>query len=482
VSVTEPTVSPGAELRESGAALLAGMAEYLDTVETRAVSTPLAPREIGVRFAEPLPLRGAPAAAVWGEVWEKVVGDAIHLAHPMYMGHQVAPPLPQAVLADALVSLLNNSVAVWEMSPTGTLVEGQVIRWMAELLGYGPESDGTWVSGGSAANLTALLAAREAAFPGSWRDGVAAAGADRAVVVTSAHAHYSTERAVGVMGLPASAVLPVPEREGRMHVEALQATLDSLRREERAVLAVVATAGSTGTGAFDPLDAIASACAEAGVWLHVDAAHGGSFLASQRLRHLLAGIERADSVAWDPHKMLFMPISAGAVLFRDRRHLDAAFQQSAPYLFHLRDGEQRSSDIGKRTLQCSRRFDALKLWVALKHYGLEHFARIQERTVENARLLHAKLQAAVDFQPLHRPDSNILCFRYLGDGHSSEESDRLQTRLRERYNASGRGWITATTLGGRRALRVTLINPATAEEHLDALIAGLREVAADLAS
>jgi L-2,4-diaminobutyrate decarboxylase len=462
-----------------GQDLLARMAAYLATVEDQPVFTSHSPSELARRFSGALPRSGRPAAAVWEEVWEQVVGDAIHLAHPMYMGHQVAPPLPHAVLADALASLLNQSVAVWEMSPTGTPMEVQVIGWMRELLGYPDDADGTFVSGGSAANLTGLLAAREAAFPGAWRDGVAGrAGLDRAAVFVAAHAHYSMERSMGIMGLGAGAAVPVAERDFRLDAAALDRAIDLAVAAGRKPLAIVATAGSTATGLFDDLPAIADIARDRGIWLHVDGAHGASFLASDRLRDRLTGIERADSVAWDPHKMMFMPISAGAVLVRDRRQLDAAFQQSAPYLFHPRPGETRSHDIGRRTLQCSKRFDALKVWVCLQHYGLDHIARLQERTVDNAVALHGLLTDASDFEPVHAPGSNILCFRHLPASWSErtgQELDALQGRLREAYNASGRGWITTTVLGGCRVLRVTLMNPATERRHLAALLDGLRE-------
>jgi L-2,4-diaminobutyrate decarboxylase len=468
------------ELRSHGRALVERMAEYLERIEERPVSTRLAPSALAARFAEPLPLSGTPAEQVWERVWNDVVGDAIHLAHPMYMGHQVAPPLPHAVLADSMASLLNNSIAVWEMSPTGTLVEAQVVRWMRELLGFPASGDGTLVSGGSAANLTGLLAAREAAFPGSWSRG----GSEvRPVVLTSPQAHYSIERALGVMGLPADAAVPVGAGSGKLEAEELTGAVAAARAEGRHPFAIVATAGSTATGQFDDLDSIAGVAERERIWLHVDGAHGASFLASPALRHRLRGIERADSVAWDPHKMMFMPISTGAILLRDRRHLDAAFQQSAPYLFHLREGETRSRDIGKRTLQCSKRFDALKIWVCLQHYGLDHFGALQERTVRNTRYLHEQLTAADDFEPLHEPESNILCFRFLPPGmdrSDPEPLDTLQARLRERYNASGRGWITATTLEGRRVLRVTMMNPHTNESHIQRLLSGLREEAEDL--
>lgn len=461
------------------------MAAHLEAIEGMAVSTSASPRELAARFLDPLPIEGEGAGEVWGDLWERVVGDSIQLHHPMYMGHQVAPPLPHAVLADALVSFLNQSVAVWEMSPTGTMVEAQVIRWMRELLGYPATADGTFVSGGSAANLTGLLAAREAVFPGIWRRGVAATpGADRAVVFVSAQSHYSMERAVGMLGLGSDAVLPIPDLGGKMDPEALEARIAEARREGRVPLAIVATAGSTPTGCFDDLDAIATIAGREGVWLHVDGAHGASFLLSESLRGRLAGIERADSVSWDPHKMMFMPISLGAIFVRDHRHLDAAFQQSAPYLFHPRAGEERSFDAGRRTLQCSRRFDALKLWVSLRHYGVEYFADLVERTVANTERLYDMLRAAPDFEPEHAPESNILCFRHLPPAiarGTPAAIDAYQGALREAYNASGQGWITTTVLNGRRVLRVTLMNPRTEESHLVRLLDGLRGVGAELA-
>jgi L-2,4-diaminobutyrate decarboxylase len=485
-SAQRPPVSGAAaaaaeQLRLHGHALVDRMADYLAGVHERPVSTSLAPSQLAARFAGPLPREGRPAEEVWEAVWKDVVGEAIHLAHPMYMGHQVAPPLPQAVLADALASLLNNSIAVWEMSPTGTVVEAAVIRWMAELLGFPGGSDGTIVSGGSAANLTGLLAAREAVFPGVWARGVAAdSEAARAVVFTSSHAHYSLERALGVMGLPASAAVAVEGADGRLDPESLSRQIAASKADGRRPLAIVATAASTATGHFDDLDAISRIAQREQIWLHVDAAHGGSLLASTALRGRLRGIERADSVAWDPHKMMFMPISAGAILIRDHRHLDAAFQQSAPYLFHLRPGESRSSDIGRRTLQCSKRFDALKIWVSLQHYGLDHFGRLQEKTVENTSALFEMVSAAADFEAMHEPEANILCFRHLPAwvaGCGAEEVDRLQDTLRARYNRSGKGWITATSLAGRRVLRVTMMNPHTETSHLESLLAGLREEA-----
>jgi len=473
--------SAAEDLRAEGHRLIDRMADYLASVERRPVSTRLTPAAIDQRFAGALPTEGRAAKEVWDETWSAVVDDAIHLAHPMYMGHQVAPPLPHAVLADAMASLLNQSVAVWEMSPTGTPLEARVMSWLAEILGYPDTADGTFVSGGSAANLTGLLAAREACFPGVGRRGIAGTGgAGRATLLVAEHAHYCIARAAHVMGLGAASIRTIGGPDGRMGTTELRAGIRAVRASGGVPMAVVATGGSTATGRFDPIDAIADVAGEEGVWLHVDAAHGASFLLSDRLRGLLRGLERADSVAWDPHKMMWMPISLGAVLVRDRRHLDAAFEQNAPYLFHVRPGEERSRDAGVRTLQCSRRLDALKLWVCLQHYGARHFAELAEHTVDVTRYLFDRISAEPDFEPMHEPDCNILCFRHIPErlhGASTERIDAFQSELRARYNASGVGWITATVLDGRRTLRVTLINPHTATSHVDRLIDGLRATA-----
>jgi glutamate/tyrosine decarboxylase-like PLP-dependent enzyme len=275
-----------------------------------------------------------------------VVADANRLCHPMYLGHQVSAPLPAAVWAEALVAALNQSVAVSEMSPTATAVEGQVVRWMADLAGFGPRAGGTFTSGGTEATFAALLAARSRAVPNVWADGL---GADPPVVVCGEHAHYAVGRAAGEMGLGQRNVLSVASRDHRMDPDALGRTLADLDASGRRVMAVVATAGSTATGSFDDLDAVADLCEARGLWLHVDGAHGASALLSAEHRHRVRGVARAHSLAWDPHKMLLLPLSAGVVLVREERWLEAAFAQAAPYLFH-----GAAPDAGRATTRATR--------------------------------------------------------------------------------------------------------------------------------
>jgi L-2,4-diaminobutyrate decarboxylase len=467
------------------------------------VSTPEPPASIAARFDEPLPPKGQPLEDVVARLERDVLADSNRLTHPRSMGHQVSAPLAAAVWTEAITAALNQSGAVWEMSPVGTIIETRVIAWMCELARLPGGAGGTFTSGGTEATFAGLLAARQAALPDAWSRGV---GANPPVVVCGEHAHYGVARAIGELGLGTANLVAVPSRDWRMDAEALVATLDRLAGEGRRVMAVVATAGSTATGSFDDLDAIGRACESRRLWLHVDGAHGASALLSDRHRHRLAGIERASSVAWDPHKMMLMPLTASAVLVRRESDLEAAFSQSAPYLFHAREG--RNWDQGLRSFTCSRRIDALKVWVALQRHGARAFGLLYDHLCETARSLYDLVRARPDFEAIHEPESNILCFRYVGaasapsdveagssrldtasdaPGASDVEAgfsrldtakdlDALNLRLREEYNRSGDGWLTTTMLGGRRVLRTTFMNPRTKTADLQRVLDGLAEL------
>jgi L-2,4-diaminobutyrate decarboxylase len=437
------------------------------------VSTALTPAELAARFAEPLPEEGRPLGDVVERLRRDVLPDGNRLTHPRSMGHQVSAPLPVAVWTEALTAALNQSGAVWEMSPVGTIIESQVVRWMCALAGYGPEAGGTFTSGGTEATFAGLLAARQAARPDAWRTGV---GADPPVVVCGEHAHYGVARAVGELGIGSENAVVVPSRDYRMNVEALTGTLDALRAAGRQVMAVVATAGTTPTGSFDDIEAVGRLCEARGLWLHVDGAHGASALLSTRHRDRLRGIHLASSIAWDPHKMMLVPLTASVVLVRHERDLEAAFSQQAPYLFHGGTGA-RNWDQGLRSFTCSRRIDALKVWVAIQRYGASGLGALYEHLCATAHALYEGILARPQFQALHAPESNILCFRYVGDGSvPGDRLDALNLELRTTYNREGDGWITSTVLGGRRVLRVTLMNPRTTPRDLDRVLDGLEAI------
>lgn len=397
----------------------------------------------------------------------RLVADcSIQLHHPAYMGHQVCPPRLDAAVADLLISTLNQSTAVWEMSPIATVIEKEIVRWLAECARYPATAEGTAVSGGSAANLTGLLAARARFHADSANAG------KRAVIVTSVDAHYSIARAAGIMGVAEEDVLTVATDERhRIDVDALEDALAAVEeRDDAAPLAIVATAGSTATGAFDKLDEIALLRDRYRTWLHVDAAHGASVLLSERLAPLVHGIERADSFSWDPHKLMWMPLSLGTILVRDGVWLRRAFAQDAPYLFHA---ERASENLGEMTIQCSKRADAIKLWLTLKSRGAGEIAAAIERVTDLTRYLYERVRDSDDFEPVHEPDCNILCFRRRG------MSNDQTAELRERLIRSGKAWITSTVLRGERVLRVTVMNPRTTERHIDAMLDALRDLCRD---
>lgn len=452
------------ESLESGSAFLGIAARYFASTRLGEgpVSTRLTPAEIAKRFAEPMPKTGRPLAEIVERIEREVFSDANKLCHPMAMGHQVSAPLPAAVWTEPLISALNQSLAIFEMSPTGTMLEHQVMRWMCDLVGYPDTAGGTLTSGGTEASFTALLAARNAAMPDAWENGV---GADAPYVVHGEHSHYAVTRAIGQLGLGRKRGIAIRSRDYRMDVAHLVETLDRLDAEKKSVLAVVATAGSTATGSFDDLEAIGKLCDERGVWLHVDAAHGASALLSSNPPIALRGLKRARSLAWDPHKGMLLPLSAGMLLVRDGRDLEGAFTQQAPYLFKGSDAE-RNPDQGRKSFQCSRRADVLKLWVALQRYGANGIGQLYDHLCATTRELHRMIVARQDFEALHHPESNILCFRYAG-------SDELNRELRPSFNRNGSGWITSTVLDGRPVLRVTIMNSRTSAEHLTALLDGL---------
>lgn len=456
--------------------LLSLAATYLTETRTGEgpVSTWHSAQTIADRIEAEMPRRGRPLADVARRLATMLLEDVNRLAHPMYIGHQVSAPLPAAVWTDALISAYNQSMAVREMSPSFTPLEHQVVAWMTDLVGWDERAGGTMTSGGTEATLTALLAARSRAIPDVWAHGIPA---NAPVLVCGEHAHYAVTRAAGEIGLGLQRVITIPSRDHRMDIERLRATLQALRERGTAVMAVVATAGCTATGAFDDLHGIADACAEfkdahGDLWLHVDAAHGGAALLSAEHRHRVGGIERARSIAWDPHKTLLLPLAAGMLLMRDEREMRSAFTQQAPYLFTAGE-DARAWDTGPRSFLCSRRADVLKLYVAIERYGADALAALYDRLCRVARALHDLLEVRPDFAPLHEPESNILCFAWTPAGVPASRIDELTDLLRERYNRSGRGWITVTTLDQRRVLRITVMNARTTEAHVAKLVDGL---------
>jgi L-2,4-diaminobutyrate decarboxylase len=407
------------------------------------------------------------------EIVSEVLAQSIHLHHPRFMGHQVGVPLPMATLFDLVISMLNNGMAVYEMGAVMTVVERSLIRWMAAQLGLPKGADGVFTSGGSAGNLTALLAARQVkAGTDIWGTG----NTEKLTVLGADQAHYSIQRAVQIMGFGKEGFWPVPVDENfRMRPDALLEAKKTAEAAGRRVIAVIGSACSTATGAFDPLAQIAAFCKQHNLWFHVDGAHGASAILSGTHKKLLAGIEHADSVVWDAHKMMMMPSLCTAVLFKDENRSYEAFAQEASYLFTNRNPKEEWFNLASRTLECTKRAMGLKLYASLSLYGPAFFGQYIDAMFALSKTFAEKIKNRPGFELAIDPECNIICFRYVPKATSNP--DALQQKIRQQLLAEGAFYIVQTQLPKGLYLRTTLLNPFTTKEDLDALLQSIEQLA-----
>lgn len=402
----------------------------------------------------------------------------LNLHDPRYLGHQVPAPVPIAGLFDAVGSVTNQVMAIYEMGPWATAVEQAVIQRLGQMIGWPAEAfAGFATHGGSLANLTALLTARNVGLSDSWEQGLE--NQRGPVLVVHADAHYCMARAAGVLGIGTRNVVRAElDEQRRIDVDRLEQLLKKLRRENRPIVAVVACACATPIGAFDRLDEIAHVCQQYEVWMHVDAAHGGAVCFSSQYRHLLRGLDQADSLVWDAHKMLFVPALCAFVFYRNKAHRFEAFRQDAPYLFDPSAPGISQFDSGLVTVECTKRASVYGLWGIWSLFGSQLFADMVEVTFDVARQLYEMLAAAPDFEPLHVPECNIVAFRYLPDYIRSAPLERIgqfQLDLRHKLIRSGQYYIVQTAHQGVGALRVSVCNPLTTVDQMEGLINALRE-------
>lgn len=422
-----------------------------------------------------------PSAAARPERFAELVKLALskgtNLHDPRYVGHQVPASVPIAGLFDAVGSVTNQPMAIYEMGPWATSVEQALINELAACLGWNTEiSAGVVTHGASLANLTALLVARNVTLEGSWKQGVPKDEAP--CLVVQADAHYCIGRSAGILGLGTNNIVKAPlDARRRMDPVQLDSILTDLKRAGRPIVAVVACACATPIGAFDPLEEIADLCERHQVWLHVDAAHGGAVLLSERHRHLVAGLDRADSLTWDAHKMLFVPALCAFIFYKNKQHSYQAFEQAAPYLFDPSAPGQAEFDGALRTVECTKRAAAFGLWGVWCLFGRQLFADLVDVTFDLTRNFYEMLNDAPDFQPLHEPECNILVFQHIPRELEHAPPDVIsdfQRQLRRVVIESGEFYLVQTTLENRSALRVTLINPLTTRGHLEQLLETLR--------
>jgi L-2,4-diaminobutyrate decarboxylase len=385
----------------------------------------------------------------------------VRLHHPGSLAHQVATPSAGAALADLIHGVTNNPMAKYEMGAAGATIEREVVRWMQAKVGFDPHTGGGVLThGGSIANLTALLAARAHAAPDAWNAGVPG----NLALLAPRSAHYSVTRAAAILGLGERAVIAL-DVDGleRIRPDRLTDALARCAAAGRRPLAIVATAPATSTGLHDDLGSIGAFCADHGIWFHVDAAHGGSALLSERHRGPLGGIELADSVVWDAHKMLRTSALCAAVLVRRESDLPAAFKQQGDYMAGGHDGA--GFDLYDRALETTKATLGLKLFMSLAWTGERGLGDYVASRYELTRRIHEALAREPGITCPYVPESNILCFRV--DGHD-------QLELREQIVAGGRIHLSSTTIAGERHLRLVVTTPATDDSTIEHLLEVLR--------
>lgn len=404
------------------------------------------------------------ATAALDELGEVYLRDAVHFHHPRYLGHLNCPVVIPAVLGEAVLSAINSSLDTWDQSAGGTLIERRLIDWTTERIGLGPAADGIFTSGGTQSNLQALLLAREEAK-------IRPEHLTRLRIFTSECSHFSVQKSAKLLGLGPDAVVSVPvDRDKRMQTVALARALEQCVAEGAVPMAVVATAGTTDFGSIDPLPEIAALCEQFAVWMHVDAAYGCGLLASRERGGLLRGIAHADSVTVDYHKSFFQPVSSSAVLVRDRATLRHATYH-AEYLNPRRMAEERIPNQVDKSLQTTRRFDALKLWMTLRVMGADGIGELFDEVCDLAAEGWQLLAADPRFDVVVEPQLSTLVFRHIPAGITSpDEIDRANLYARKALFASGEAIVAGTKVGDRQYLKFTLLNPETTVRDIAAVL------------
>jgi aromatic-L-amino-acid decarboxylase len=449
--------------RQLGKAVAEIVSEHVAGLADRRVTPEAAPAQLEKLFDEPLPETGVSIDEILSRFRNDIAPHAMGVPSPRYFGQFNPTPLPIAVWADVFTSMLNQNAGAWRNGPTSAMIEARVSRWLCDLLDYGPQSFGTLASGGSEANLIALKCARDSAAPTP----------ENLLLYASEQCHYSIDKSVDILGLGRQSLRKIPT-DDRFHIriDALREQIARDRDEGYVPACIVGVAGTTSTGVIDPLEDLAAVARENNCWYHVDAAYGAPLAFSPKHKPKLQGIEHADSITFDPHKWMFVPFSCGAVLVRDgARVLRDAFDMSPEYLSEDRGGADVEFDFFRYGQMGTRRFNSLKLWMAIKFMGREGYARTVERQIELANYLASRIDALPDFERLGEVETAVCCFR-----HKSGADQRLQ-QIIER---EGEVWLTTTVLHGRRALRVNVNSFLTQKQHIDVLVTQIEKAAAAL--
>jgi aromatic-L-amino-acid decarboxylase len=459
--------------------------EALDWLYGRAAERPTAahlyPEVRRAFFGErggpaPAPTHGTTSEEVFEEFRRRLAPFSYAAQHPGSYSYFTPPPLPMSIAGETLAQWLNQGIDVWLAGMAAPFVEEEVIRWLCDLAGYGEDAWGVLTSGGVMANVMAVAIARDVHLR-RLRDldgPPRGAALDRVRVYASDQAHFSIARGLDLAGFPEETlrVVASSDRDFRLRAEVVADAIADDRAAGLTPLAIFAVAGSTNTGAIDDVSALAELSQREDLWLHVDAAYGAAARLSSRETHRLQELERADSLTVDPHKWLFQPYDIGGLLVRRREDLLRTFHREPEY-YAVWGEEERPLHWYQYSLEGTRPFRALKLWLSWKHLGSEGFARLIERTVDLAQHL-ARAAQARGFAVIE-PQLAVVCIRLAPDGVGDDTVDELQRRLQRALEVSGVGWLSTTTLRGRTWLRAGVINYLSTDEDADRILDTLVE-------
>ena len=453
---------------------------FLTTLPDQPMVRTAGGRKLARSLREPMPEGPVAAEALMRLLFERVLPRSFNTASAGYMAYIPGGGLPESGVADLIADVCNRYVGLWIAAPGAVQLEVNVIRWLCGLAGYGEAAGGVLTSGGSMANLSGLLCARER-LGERFQDGV---------IYCSSQVHHSVRKAAKVIGFLEECiqVIEVDERY-RMKVDVVRARMAEDRAAGRRPCAVVASAGTTATGAVDPLEALAGLCAEAGIWLHVDAAYGGSFLFTERGRSSLAGIGRADSITLDPHKGMFLPYGTGALLVRDRAALTGAHRMGASYL-PASQTEEDLWDFADMSPELSRDFRGLRLWLPWKLHGSQGFRAMLDEKLDLAAWAADQVRGLPGVRLVAAPELSLFAFRWeprrasgAGDRARVDRENRL---LLQRVNAGQRVFLTGVEVPDPEAggapifvIRVCVLSfrthRARVEEAVEAIRTAIRE-------
>ncbi len=471
------------------------IADYVGQLETASVFPKTDPVRLEAELSRDLSDTGEDPFALLDEIRTHVLPHSMNIPSPNYYGLINPAPTLIGVFAEAIAAAINQNVGAWSQSPAATIIEKSVIDWLCRLIGYPDTAFGTLTSGGTLANISALKLALTWKFPETKQQGLTALGRP-IIFYISEECHFSFDRAVDFVGVGRECLRKIPtDNRFRIRTELLESAIDQDLADGNRPCGIVGIAGTTSTGNVDPLKDLAGVARKYKLWYHVDAAYGGPAVLSRKWPGMIDGVELADSVTIDPHKWLFVPFVAGAILVRDRQVLRDSFHLQPAYIPQkTADGEETLNFFQLGVLG-TRRFDALKIWMSLRHHGLDWYRDVIDRQIELSHRLAELAVAEPDWHVVNPVEMGIVCLRYvprsLRNKLSSSSAqareivlmqiDQLNSRIQQVIQASGRAWISTTKLDGRTALRINVISYRTREDHIDSLFALLKESAAQAA-